>query len=289
MRDVDSAASIAARSGGSAHHPELNPSRRIAPRLAPLGDGPDLIAERAAQIHEPLRLCPEHDFLFAALGAGRTRGTVRCGGRHAHDFPSSSAISQRSRRKDGTNLVKRRRWPPCPVGESRRGDTIPVVSGTPNDFGRTIASIKEWGEQSRAHIRREAVAVHRTEFSGKSLTDSAEVLAQTEDECRQDREITCGQPQIERRSGQPDRRRNTRPFFGLCPVCDSPLDAQRRCPADKTNHPTTDPAQNDEPLTPSERYQRAVEKRDALLRDRRNADRGTDRRRITSQHPVRRP
>lgn len=32
--------------GWSAHHPELNSSRRIAAGFAPLGDGPDLIAER---------------------------------------------------------------------------------------------------------------------------------------------------------------------------------------------------------------------------------------------------
>ena len=173
---------------------------------------------------------------------------------------------------------------------STRGDTISVVSGTENDFARIIPLIKECSEESRAHVHgREAVTVQRIESSGKRLTDSAEVLAQTEDERRQDRPITRGEPQIERRSGPPDRRRNTRPFFGLCPVCDSPLDEQRRCPADKTSYPTTDPAQNDEPLTPSERYQRAVEKRDALLRDRRNADRGTDRRHNTTQHPVRRP
>ena len=83
-----------AGSSGPRQQAELDPSCGIARQLAPLRDGPDLIAERATEVHEVLRLCAEHDFLFGTLRAGRTRGTVGgCGG-HARDSALSSAVSQ---------------------------------------------------------------------------------------------------------------------------------------------------------------------------------------------------
>jgi hypothetical protein len=80
-------------SGGTNEPRELNPSRRLAPRFASLRNGPDFMTETATQVHEILYLCPEHDFFFAALWAGGTRGTVRGGG-HARDSALSSTISQ---------------------------------------------------------------------------------------------------------------------------------------------------------------------------------------------------
>ena len=64
-----------------------------------------------------------------------------------------------------------------------------------------------------------------------------------------------------------------------CPTCGGPLTAHGLCRADVMSlEPSASVADPDASLTPKQQYERAVERRDLLIQDRRRPDRGGGRR-----------